>query len=183
VLFRIARGGLVEVNAEISEQSLGLARPGQTAEVTLPGGRTVAGTVRLVGAEIDSQTRLGRARIALPMREDVRVGGFATVVIKPAAKPVPAVRETAVSYGAEGASLMTISQDNIVAITPVKTGRRGGGYVELVEGPEPGTRVLLGAQNFVLAGDKVQPVPADQAAAPVAASAAKPAAAPAAATR
>ena len=41
---------------------------------------------------------------------------------------------------------------------PVKTGRRSGGFVELIDGPPAGSWVLLRAASFVLPGDLVKPL-------------------------
>jgi HlyD family secretion protein len=41
---------------------------------------------------------------------------------------------------------------------PVKTGEHEGGYVEIVQGPPTGSRVLLGGSAFVLPGDLVRPI-------------------------
>lgn len=160
IMFRIARDGLVELDAEVPEQSLGLIRIGEPATVTLPTGARATGHVRLISAEVDAQTRLGRARILLPARTDLRVGGFAQAVLQASAVPVNAIREGAISYSADGPTVTVIGKDNRVSEREVKLGRRGGGYVELVEGPSRGTRLLLGAQGFVLDGDKVNPTPA-----------------------
>lgn len=160
ILFRIARGGEVELNAEIPEQSMTLIRIGDSARVTLADGSQVAGRVRLVGAEIDARTRLGRARILLPVRADIRAGGFAKAALQSQAVQARTVSETAIRYGAGGASVTVIGAGNKVRTVPVKVGRRGGGLVELVDGPASGTRVLLGAQGFVLDGDVVKPVAA-----------------------
>lgn len=175
VLFRIARDGEVEVAAEIPEQSVDQVHVGDRADILLPSGARAVGTVRLVASLIDPDTRLGHARVLLPVREDLRPGGFADVQFRQQATDVRAIREGAVSYGANGASLTVIGADNVVSVAPVKTGRRGGGYVELVEGPAAGTRALLGSQGFVLEGDKVSPIPAD----PLPATAPSPAPAPA----
>jgi HlyD family secretion protein len=40
----------------------------------------------------------------------------------------------------------------------VRTGARAGGWVELVEGPPPGSRVALGGSALVLEGDRVKVV-------------------------
>lgn len=160
ILFRIARDGQVELNAEVPERSMTLLRIGDLAEVTLADGSEVAGRIRLIGSEIDAQTRLGRARIRLPVRDDIRVGGFAKAELRPQAGSARAVSESAVRYGARGASVTVIGAGNKVISMPVKIGRRGGGLVELVGGPAVGTRVLLGAQSFVLDGDVVTPVTA-----------------------
>lgn len=163
VLFRIARGGEVELNAEVPERNLSLVRVGDSAQVTLADGTQVAGQVRLVGSEIDAQTRLGRARISLPVRDDIRAGGFAKAELRAQGASVRSVSETAVRYGASGASVTVVGADDKVKTVPVEVGRRGGGLVELVDGPAAGTRVLLGAQSFVLDGDVVKPVAASAA--------------------
>ena len=66
--------------------------------------------------------------------------------------------EIAIRYDADGASVMVLGSDNRVSQVPIKTGRRSGGYVELLQGPPAGSRVLLGAASFVLPGDVVKPV-------------------------
>jgi HlyD family secretion protein len=139
---------------------------GQSADVELQSGAHVAGIVRLVSAEIDKDTRLGRARVLLPVREDLRPGGFANVVFAQSEQPVRSVREGAVRYTADGATVMAVGPENRVNTVAVTVGRRAGGYVELLDGPEPGTAVLVGAQGFVLDGDQVTPVAVTAEAAP-----------------
>jgi HlyD family secretion protein len=157
-LFRIARDGSVEVNAEVPENGLQLVSLGDAADVILADGTHTAGRVRLIGGEIDPQTRLGHVRISLPPRSDLRVGGFAEVRLRPRSVPVRTVPESAVQYSASGASVMTLDAHNVVAAKPVTVGRRGGGLVELVQGPPANTRVLVGSQSFVLDGDRVRPM-------------------------
>jgi HlyD family secretion protein len=53
---------------------------------------------------------------------------------------------------------MVVGSDNKVRQASVKTGRRAGGFVELLQGPPAGSRVLLGAASFVLPGDTVKPI-------------------------
>jgi HlyD family secretion protein len=82
-LFRIARDGLIEIDAEVPEGDLGKLRPGQNAEVTLPdGGKTAGG-----GPAVQARPRphpAARARRPAPRwlrlrpparREDRRPGG------------------------------------------------------------------------------------------------------------
>ena len=73
--------------------------------------------------------------------------------------------EAAIRFDADGPSLIVIQPDNTVRRVPVRTGRRAEGYVELTQGPPPGSRVALGGSAFVLEGDKVNPVAAGGAAA------------------
>ena len=64
-MFRIVAKGEVELDAEVTETRLAAVKVGQTARVEVAGFGEVAGTVRLVAAEVDKATRLGRVRIFL----------------------------------------------------------------------------------------------------------------------
>ena len=157
-MFRLARGSVVELNAEVPEGELANVQAGDRASVRLPGGQLVQGSVRLVSPEVDQQTRLGRVRVTLPVRPDLRPGGFGRVTFEGAAHPAIVAPESAVRFDADGASVLVLGDGNRVRRTPVRTGLRQGGWVELLSGPQPGARVLLGGGAFVLDGDVVKPV-------------------------
>lgn len=156
--FRIARDGQIELQAQMSEDDLARLRPGQHAQVTLPSGAVVTGVVRLISPQIDPQTKLGFVRVTLPVRPDIRAGGFGRAVFTDAAGEAPAVPETAVRYDADGASVMVVQPDNRVKRVAVRTGMRGGGVVQLIDGPPAGARVVQNAASFLLDGDLVRPV-------------------------
>jgi HlyD family secretion protein len=158
VMFRIARDNLVEVDAEVPEQSIGAIRVGQPATVVLPSGRRLAGRVRLVSAEIDPQTKLGRARILMPPDRDLRPGGFADVKLSIERDDANAVPESAVQYTASGAAIMVLDANDRAHSMAVRTGVHSDGWVALESGPPAGTRVMTGGQGFVLDGDIVKPV-------------------------
>jgi HlyD family secretion protein len=157
-MFRIIRDGLVELQADVPEADLGAIRPGTVAEVTPASGQPVFGNVRYVSPEVNDQTKLGRVRISLPPRGDLRAGGFAKASFTGLNRPVLAAPESAIRYSAEGAAVMALDAQNRAREVRVRTGRHGGGWVELVSGPQPGARVLLGGSAFVLEGDQVKPV-------------------------
>ena len=157
-LFRIARDGLIELEADTPEADLGRIRPGQAAQVTLPDGSRIDGKVRLVEPEVDQQTRLGHIRIALPVREDLRPGGYARALLPDLTAPSLVAPDRAVIYGADGASVFIVGADDHAHRVPVKTGARANGMVELLQGPPAGSRVLVTGASFVLDGDKVAPV-------------------------
>jgi HlyD family secretion protein len=159
-LFRIARDGVVELAADVSEDNLDKIRPGAKARVTLADGTDVTGVVRLVSPAVDPSTKLGKVRITLPVRPDVRSGGFARATFLGFTRSASAVPETAVRYDAEGASVMVVGGDNRVQRIPVTTGQRGGGYVELISGPPIGSRVVQRAAAMLVAGDFIRPAPA-----------------------
>jgi HlyD family secretion protein len=117
----------------------------------------VDGSVRLISPRVDSTTQLGRVRISLPVRPDIRAGGFATASFVDITRAVPSVPETAIRYDANGASVMVVGADGKVKQSPIRTGQRGGGYVELLSGPPAGSVVVEKAASQILDGDYVKP--------------------------
>ena len=157
-LFRIARDGLVEIDAEVAEADLSKLKVGQKAEVTLPDGAKVEGQVRLISPEVDQTTKLGRARILLPVRPDLRPGGYAYARLPGVRTNGLVAPDKAVSYDADGAAVYVVDPSDRVHRVAVRTGARSGGFVELVQGPPAGSRVLVTGSSFVLDGDKVSPI-------------------------
>jgi HlyD family secretion protein len=157
-LFRIARDGLIELDAETPEADLAKLKAGQKAEVTLPDGANVEGHIRLVSPEVDQTTKLGRARILMPVRPDLRPGGYASARIAEVRTTGLVAPDRAISYDAEGAAVFVVDAANHVHRVAVRTGQRAGGFVELLQGPPAGSRVLVSGSSFVLDGDTVAPV-------------------------
>jgi HlyD family secretion protein len=155
--FRIARDSEIELAAQLSEADLAKLRPGQRAQVTLPGGLTVAGAIRLISPQVDPQTKLGVVRVRLPVESDIRAGGFGRAVFTDVTGDALAAPETAIRYDADGAAVMTVGPDNRVRRVIVQTGQRGGGWVQLIKGPPAGTRVVQNAAAFFLDGDLIKP--------------------------
>ena len=155
--FRIAKYSQVELAADVGEESLDKIRVGAPVQVTLADGVKVLGKVRLVSPRVDSSTKLGRVKISLPVRPDVRAGGFASAAFLGFTRSALSVPETAVRYDANGAAVMVVAGDDRVSRVPVTTGQRGGGYVELVTGPPPGTRVVEKAGAMLVPGDVIRP--------------------------
>jgi HlyD family secretion protein len=153
----MAEDGQIELNADLAEADFDKMRPGLKAKVTLADDQVVDGVVRLVSPRVDATTRLGKVRITLPVRPDIRSGGFARASFIDLSRDVATVPETAVRYDASGASVMVVGSDGRVSQQPVRTGERGGGYVELLSGPPPGSVVVAKAGAQLLAGDLVKP--------------------------
>ena len=154
----MASGDVVELNAEVSEGDLGQIRPGDRADVALPSGTTASGVVRVVSPEVDAQTKLGHVRVTLPVRPDLRPGGYGRATFAQSSRPGLVVPESAVHFDVDGASVMMLEADDKVRRVAVRTGQRAQGMVELIQGPPPGALVLLGGGAFVLDGDQVRPV-------------------------
>lgn len=155
-LFRIVRDGRLELNAEITETELGLVRAGQSAQVSSAEAGTVPGAVRLVTPQVDPETRLALARIALPLRTAFRPGMFARARIDVGAQPALTVPQPAVLYREDKAGVFVIDANQRVHFRPVATGARSGGRVEIASGLQAGERVAVQGAGFLADGDRVR---------------------------
>jgi len=156
--FRIAKDGQIELAADVSENALSRLNVGAVATVTLADGTEVEGSVRLVSPRVDANTKLGKVRIELPVTESIRAGGFARASFTGVSVAPQAVPETAILFDADGAAVMLVGADNRITRVPIVTGQRGGGYVELVNGPPVGSRVVAKAATMLVTGDTIDPV-------------------------
>jgi HlyD family secretion protein len=154
-MFRLARGGLIELYAELAEGDVQQIHVGDPAEVVLPSGRRLGGSVRLIGRRVDAQTGLTIARIALPIDPELRQGGFAEARFTRTFS-VLSVPEAAVHFDADGASVKIVDGQNRVRRVAVRTGKRAAGQVEILSGLTAGNRVAVKGSAFVLNGDKIR---------------------------
>lgn len=160
-MFRVIAKGEVELDAEITEARVAKVKEGQTCEVTLAGGATVSGKVRLVSPEIDKTTRLGKVRVFLGDNPALHVGGFARGVIETARSRGLAVPAAAILYGPEGASVQVVTE-GMVRTRRVKLGLENGTLVEVREGLAEGDTVVAKSGTFLRDGDAVRTMSGDQ---------------------
>jgi HlyD family secretion protein len=166
--FRIARDGLIELDAELPDARLAQIKVGDPATVTLSSGETFKGKVRFISPRVDQTTSLGRARVEMPYDPALRPGGFAKATFGGHASGGLTVIASAVRYESGGPVLMLVGEGNRVSSVPVKLGDRMGEYVQLLEGPPAGARVLATGSAFTLDGDVIQPIEEEAAATSVA---------------
>ncbi|MCA1661686.1 MAG: efflux RND transporter periplasmic adaptor subunit [Novosphingobium sp.] len=158
VLFRIARGGEMELGARVSEADLAQLAPGVRAEVVPVGtDRAFFGTVWQLDPVIDPQSRQGTARIALPYNLALRPGGFATATIRSGSVVAPVLPESAILSDDKGSYVYVVGKDNKVERRAVKTGLVTEAGISVVEGLSGSERVVLRAGGFLAPGDKVNP--------------------------
>lgn len=155
-LFRLVRDGRLELNAEVPETQLGLVRAGQAARVSADEAGTVSGAVRIVTPQVDPQTRLGLARIALPGGAAFRPGMFARARIDVGAQPALTVPQTAVLYREDKPGVFVIDANGRVRFRPVVAGARAAGRIEVVSGLRAGERVAVQGAGFLADGDRVR---------------------------
>ena len=107
---------------------------------------------------IDPQTRLGTARVSLPASPDLRVGGFANVVIDGAVRQRPVVPQSAVQTDQDGSYVLVIAPDDSVRRQPVTIGTVSTGGIAIATGLTGTERVVTVAAPFLHIGEKVKPV-------------------------
>jgi HlyD family secretion protein len=160
-MFVMIRDSALELRADVAETDLLRLKPGQTATLRAVGmAAEMTGTLRLIEPTIDPISRLGRARIVVEDGIDFRAGMFVEAEIIAAEREGIAVPLTAIGTSPDGASVLRVV-DGLVELVVVTTGIRDGAYVEIVDGLAAGDLVVARAGAFVRAGDRINPVPAE----------------------
>ncbi len=158
VLFRLARGGELELRAGVSETDLAQLAPGVVAQVQPIGTeRSFSGQVWQLSPVINPQTRQGIARIALAYDPALRPGGFATATIASGALVAPLLPESAILSDDKGSFVYIVGKSSKVARRPIKTGIVTENGIAVTEGLAGSERVVLRAGGFLAPGDKIVP--------------------------
>jgi RND family efflux transporter MFP subunit len=159
VLFSIAKGGEMELLANLGETDLASVSVGSTAEVTPTGSdKTFTGQIWQKSPVIDQQTRQGTARIALSYAPELRPGGFATAVINSGTIVAPMLPESAILSDSKGTYVFIVDKDNKVVRRPIKTGLVTDDGIAVTDGLTGNEKIVLRAGGFLSAGDTVKPV-------------------------
>ena len=164
VLFRIAKGGEMELKADISEMDVTRMRIGASAGV-IPVGTTqeFRGQIWQVSPIIDPTKRQGEARIALAYNEALRPGGFASARINSGTVEAPFVQQSAVQSDAKGNYVIIVDPSNKAVRRQVTVGSVSDKGVSIVAGLNGTEKVVLSAGGFLNPGEVVIPERAKQA--------------------
>ena len=157
-LFRIARDGLFELEAQVPMRMMDRIRPETAASISIPGMEApLAGTVRHLSPRIEPTTRMARVRIALPPNVTVRLGAFARAEIRTTEQMQIVLPLSAVQPTADGSQVQLVT-NRIVETRAVVTGRKTAEAVQIVSGVSAGEQVVLRSGGLVRAGMRVTPV-------------------------
>jgi RND family efflux transporter MFP subunit len=159
-MFRMVRDGRLELDAQVPERELSSVRAGMTAVVTSEQAGETSGTVRIVTSEVNPQTRLGIARVALVNGNGLRPGMFARARIDVGQAPVLTVPSDAVVFREGRAGVYVIGPNNAVRFAPVATGSRTGTLVAIESGLTANQRIVVQGAGFLGEGDLVAVQPA-----------------------
>ena len=159
VLFRIARGGEMELQAEVGETELARLSTGVQADVTPAGtDKIFSGQVWQIDPIIDPQNRQGRVRIALSYAPELRPGGFATAKIKSGTTNAPLLPESAILSDREGSFVYIIDKNNKVVRRGIELGIVTAEGITVADGLNGSERIVLRAGGFLTPGESVKPI-------------------------
>ncbi len=157
-MFRLAKGGQVELRGQIAEQDLPKVRVGQTVSVHLTGvTRSFEGRIWQLGAVIDPRTRLGSARIELAPDPLLRPGAFAQATISAGGAVAPVLPQSAIQADAQGNYVLVIDRDNKVVRQNIVIGGASSTGVMVTQGLTGQEKVVATAGAFLQPGEYVNP--------------------------
>ena len=157
-LFTIARGGEMELLAQLSESQLAGLSQGVSASVVPTGSdKTFEGQVWQLSPTIDATSRQGTARIALAYAPELRPGGFATASIDSGSIQATILPESAVLADGEGSFVYVVNEENEATRNSVTTGMVTADGIAITEGLAGTELVVLRAGGFLNPGEKVNP--------------------------
>jgi RND family efflux transporter MFP subunit len=158
-LFRLSEGGEVELRGQVAEQDLPLLKVGQTVNVWLTGtARVYPGHVRLLGAVIDPQTRLGMARVSLTPDPNLRPGAFARAEVTVSNADRAVLPQTAVLTDDKGSYVLIVNAQHKIERRAVRVSGMVQNGVTITEGITGKEQVVATAGAFLQEGELVNPV-------------------------
>jgi multidrug efflux pump subunit AcrA (membrane-fusion protein) len=156
-LFRIIVNNEIELEVEVPSLQVPKLKAGATARISLADGIERNGKVRLVEAEIDQRSQLGRARLSVDRDPSLRVGMFARATIDASRSCGISVPRAAVIYQTQGTSVQVV-QNNKIQTKKVLLGLVSGNNVEIREGIAEGDIVVANAGTSLHDGDLVKTI-------------------------
>jgi len=155
-LFRLASGGEIEMRGQVAEQDLSVLTVGQQAFIYLVGStKPYEGRVRLLGAVIDPQTRLGDIRIALKPDPALRPGAFARGSVSVSKADRPVLPQTAVLSDSKGPYVYVVGNTDKVERRDVQVGGTISAGIIITSGLTGQERIITTAAGFLREGEQV----------------------------
>ena len=153
----------VEITVPVEEAQFPRIQPGQAVVISTPAypGEQFSGSVLNITPSADTRSRAFTARIRPedPMGR-IRPGMFVQVSIATAERPaVPVIPRDALVQRAGQPSVFVVGADNKAALRPIQTGISAGGTVEVVQGVQPGEKVVVVGVEDLQDGQTVAPQP------------------------
>ncbi|MDT7848497.1 efflux RND transporter periplasmic adaptor subunit [Methylophilus sp. VKM B-3414] len=159
-LFRLVRQSRIEWRGEVNADQQNTLHAGQAVNLSLPGGKKVAGTVRLISPTVDNNTRNALVYVDIP-KGSAKPGMYVQGQVDIGQQQGLAVPLSAVTYRDGFAYVFELApsgSDGIsqVAQRKVQTGRTREQLIELLGGVEAGASLVLSGGAFLNDGDRVK---------------------------
>ncbi len=152
-VFTIADPSSVWLIANVREADAGAVRVGQAVEVQVLAypGRTFRARIGYVAAIVDPLTHRLPVRAQIDNRDGaLKPEMFATFrILTGAAAERAAVPESAVIYEGASAHVWVAAGDGLLGLRAIRTGRSDAGLVEVLEGLQPGERIVTRGGLFI----------------------------------
>lgn len=156
-LFRLGRADGIEMRGNVAEQDLPQLAEGMPARVRVTGvDQFFEGRVRLIGAVIDPQTRLGSVRIDLPLHPDLRPGAFARGEVETNRQTRALIPQTAVMTDDEKNFVLVVDDESRVQRRVIEVASSRPEGVVINAGLEAGDRVVTLAGPYLREGETVR---------------------------
>jgi RND family efflux transporter MFP subunit len=153
----------VQIAVPVEEAQFPNIQPGQKVAISTPAypGETFTGSVISISPSGDTRSRSFTARIVPddPMGK-LRPGMYLQVSISTLEKPaVPVVPRDSLLQRQGQTSVFVVGADNKASLRPVQTGIMTGSTAEIVQGLQPGERVVVVGVEDLQDGQTVAPQP------------------------
>jgi RND family efflux transporter MFP subunit len=160
-LFQIIENNEIELEAEVPSLQMPKLRAGSPTRIAAADGVERNGRVRLVAAEIDQRSQLGKARLSVDKDPSLRVGMFARATIDASRSCGISVPRAAVIYQTQGTSVQVVN-NNSIQTRRVVLGLVSENNVEIREGISDGDTVVANAGTSLHDGDEVKTIFAEE---------------------
>lgn len=156
----------VRVDFQVPEQSLAQIHEGQTIDASVQAypGQKIRGRIQHIDTRVDERTRAITARAEFPNPDRrLKPGMLIRVSISRGQRQALATPESAVSVQGDSAFvyvIRTMGQRTLAEQRPVVTGLRQDDFVEILEGVQPGERIIADGLNKVQTGQAIRVAPA-----------------------
>ena len=155
----MAEGDEVELRGDVAEQDLPLLESGPAGGCAADRqSKVYPGRVRLLGAVIDPQTRLGMVRVSLAPDPNLRPGAFARAEVTVSNAQRIVLPQTAVLTDEKGSYVLVVNSDDKIERRPVHVSGMVENGVTIADGVDATDRVVATAGAFLQVGETVKPV-------------------------
>ncbi|MFM8557505.1 MAG: efflux RND transporter periplasmic adaptor subunit [Betaproteobacteria bacterium] len=164
-LFRLIRQGRLEWRAEVTADELLRIAPGAQAQLSLPGGTSIMGGVRILGPVVDAQTRNAIVHVDLPSMGTqqgarLRPGMFIRGHFELGETSTLVVAQSAIAMRDGFSFVFRVEPDQRVTQVRIQTGRIAADRVEVLSGLKGDETLVASGAGFLNDGDQVRVVPA-----------------------